>query len=722
MKSMFNRNSLSDDPKPNQSLSLRINVFFFGTFIIFCIIIVRLAIIQFVEGPTLTEAEASRDTKSVPLASIRGSIRAQAGEKLAYSTSVQTLYFTLTKDFSQTSTDKETKITARTPEAVAKADLLASNLAADFAVYGAKVPEEEALTKEAVLKAMDLDSRVYSGFMLRPIKRGLTNEEVAYFMEHKDKYPNLTVSEEDERHYDPDTVAVQTVGYIKPFRKSNSLAIYQNILAAMKREGDPGLAYRDDEFVGYDGLELQYQRELRGRNGYLMVGVNAQNIAEGIEEMVPPVKGNDVWTTINKNIQMKTEQAILDQIKWVHHNPVQGKVHPDAKTGYAVAMEVDTGNVVAMASMEDYDTNLWKSGTMPDEIWEKLMLNYQNGAIWPISSGRSGHNFDSAVLLGSVIKPLTVLIGLNEGFITTSTTYTDKGSTTFGREGHETTVRNSGSHAYGYFSSPAKAIEKSSNVFMIDMVGNMLYKKYGSKGVDVWDRYMKDFGLGVLPGSGLPGEHKGVINYYNEADIDAGGGGAQSALVYASFGQQGRYTAMQLAQYASTLANQGARIKPQLVSKITDPAGNTVKTFKREVLNEVKFDKAYWREVIKGMNSAVSSFEDFPYDFARKTGTSQQQYFIKKQSYLADNGVFIAFAPRENPKLAVAVVIPEGGFGSSSAAPVARKIFDAYDWEFGLDGIAKKNLPPKVDPADKTAADEEQAEDGGNGETAEEEH
>lgn len=101
--------------------------------------------------------------------------------------------------------------------------------------------------------------------------------------------------------------------------------MYLNIQAAMRNDADPGLAYRDDEFVGFDGLELQYQRELRGRNGYLSVAVNAKNMAEGIVETVPPVKGNNLWTTIDKTIQMKTEQAILDQIKWVHSNPVQGR-------------------------------------------------------------------------------------------------------------------------------------------------------------------------------------------------------------------------------------------------------------------------------------------------------------------------------------------------------------------------------------------------------------
>ncbi|MFE4713449.1 peptidoglycan D,D-transpeptidase FtsI family protein [Paenibacillus sp. NPDC056722] len=678
--------SPQDETTSKSSLGLRINVFFFSTFIIFCVIIIRLAVLQFVEGPTLTEVETNRATKSVPLAAMRGVIYAAGGEKLAYSTPVQSLYITLTKEYTAKVTDKETGKTTLSPAAQAKSDDLANRLVADFAKFGAK--DVKAMTKEDVLDSLDLYFKKYSGYMARRIKSGLTEEEVAYFMEHKDEYPGLTVVEESNRHYDKDTVAVQTVGYIKPFRSSNSLPIYQNILNEMKNNPTAGLTYKDDEIVGYDGLELQYQRELRGQNGYQEISVNPQNMAEKIEQVVPPVKGNDIWTTINKDIQMKTEQAITDQLNWLHKNTVQGKLHPSAVTGYAVAMEVDTGNVVAMASMPDYDTNVWTQDKMDPDVWKKIMGNYQNGTITPFSSGSSGHNFSSTVFLGSTIKPLTVLIGLKEGFITTHTTYSDTGSTKFGKAGHETTVRNAGSHAYGFFRSPADAIANSSNVFMIDKVGKKLYEQYGAKGVEVWDRYMKEFGLGVSTGSGLPKEYKGMLNYFKEAEA----GSAQSALVYASFGQQGSYTTLQLAQYASTIANQGVRVKPQLVSKITDSSGKVVKTFGREELDKVDFDPAYWREVIKGMSSKVSSFDKFPYDFARKTGTSQQDAYSKGVKNTIDNGVFIAFAPREHPKLAVAVIIPEGGLGGSSAAPVARKIFDAYDWEYGLNGVPKKSL------------------------------
>ncbi|WP_256717526.1 peptidoglycan D,D-transpeptidase FtsI family protein [Paenibacillus odorifer] len=678
----------ADGKSSKHSVGLRLNLFFFGTFFIFCIIIVRLAGLQFTEGALLTEEEIKRDTKFVPLAAMRGIIFAAAGEQIAYSTPVESLYLTLNKEYTSKTTDKVTGETSLTEKAKNKSNDLAARLVAEFEKYGsADAPK---LTQQDVLDLLDLDFKKYLGYVPRRIKAGLTSEEIAYFMEHKDEYPGITIVEESVRHYDKDTVAVQTVGFGKPFKSTEDIAMYKNIRSAMKDNSSPGLMYKTEEYVGFDGLEMQYQRELRGENGYQVISVTPQNMAEKVEQTVPPVKGNNIWMTINKNVQMKTEQAILDQIKWLHTNAVQGETHPDALTGYAVAMEVETGNIVAMASMPDYDSNVWTKDSLPTSVWNKIMNNHLNGTITSNSSGRSGHDFSSLVFLGSTIKPLSVLIGLNEGFFNTSSTYPDVGITYFGKD-DKSSVRNSSGHVYGKL-YPADAIKQSSNVFMVDMVGKQLYKKYqGDKGVEVWDEYMKKFGLGVSTQSGLPGESPGQINY---TDFKAAGS-SQAALVYASFGQQGSYTTLQLAQYATTLANEGVRIKPQLVSKITDAQGKVVKEFKKEVLNSVTFDKSFWREIKQGMSSKVSAFDDFPYDFARKTGTSEK---TDRKNINRDNGVFIAFAPRENPKLAVAVVIPEGGFGSNSAAPVARKIFDAYDWEYGLDGVPKKNIPPVADP------------------------
>lgn len=668
MKNVYSDDQREQEIAMQRHFNIRLNMFFFSAFAIFTVIIVRLAILQFVEGPSLSQQETSMRVKDVPLPPTRGSIIADGGEKLAYSTPVQSLYITLQKDYSKAE---------NRPEATA----LAEKLKKVFDENGD--PDATPLTLDKIIEAMDIDYRQNGGFSPRRIKLDLSDAEVAYFLERKDQFPGIEVVEESVRHYDKDTVAVQAVGYIKKYKNaSTNLEFYKNLRA--QEQTDPALQYTETEDVGYDGLELYYQDVLRGKNGYKSVAIDPRNMATGIPEVTPPEKGYDIHTSINKTVQIAAEEAITYQLDWVHKNPVSGKTHPKALTGYAVAMEVDTGKVVAMASMPDYDTNIWQTGSVSSEDYKKIETNYQNGTITPFSSGRSGHNFESTILLGSTIKPLSVLIGLNEGLFTTSTIYNDRGIAYFGKN-DSASVRNSGSHVYGGL-DPAKAILHSSNAFMVDMVGEKLWNKYGSKGIDKWDEYMKAFGLGVSTGVDLPNEYLGKLEYTNEKET------ALSRLAYASFGQQGKYTTLQLAQYTATIASHGKRMQPQLVKKITDADGNVIEEIEPKMLDEIKFDESYWKEVISGMSTSVNNaFGGFPYDFARKTGTSEQW----GDGANRDNGVFIAFAPRDNPKLAVAVVIPEGGFGAYSAAPVARKIFDAYDQEYGLDGVPKKTLQQK---------------------------
>lgn len=673
MKKAYEEDPQKQKASRQRNFNVRLNVFFFTAFVIFTVIIVRLAILQFVDGPSLQAQESSLTVKQVPLSPTRGTIYDATDVKLAYSTPVQSLYITLLKDYS--------KLTgaANRQEAVA----LAGKIVNVFNTYGD--PAAQKLTVQQVTDAMDLDSRLSGGFAPRRLKTNLSDKEVAYFMEHKSEFPGIDVVEESIRNYDKDTVAVQAIGYIKKFRgASTSLDKYKEIRAAANR--DPGLQYTENEDVGFDGLEYQYQDVLRGKNGYKSIPVDPRNMADGIAEITPPEKGNDLHLNINKNVQVATEQAIMDQLDWLHTHTVSGRYHPNAKTGFAVAMEVQTGKVVAMASMPDYDPNVWGTGSISPTDYEDIQNVYLNGTIRSFPSGQKGVHPESVVLLGSTIKPLSVLIGLNEGLFTTSTSYNDTGVAYFGKN-NSAAVHNSQGHAYGYLSSPAVAIYHSSNTFMVDMVGEKLWKKFGNEGITLWDKYMKDFGLGVLSGVDLPNEYKGYREYVNEKETSL------SRLAYASFGQQGKYTTMQLAQYTAELATRGKRMEPQLVDRITDSTGSVVKQFEPKVLSQVKFKESYWNEIIKGMSTDVDqAFSGFPYDFARKTGTSTQTLYGNGKSVDVDNGVFIAFAPRENPVLAVAVVIPEGGFGAYSAAPVARKIFDAYDSEYGLDGIPKKTL------------------------------
>ncbi|MET3940041.1 cell division protein FtsI/penicillin-binding protein 2 [Paenibacillus sp. PvP094] len=648
---MFNRwrsKKASDEDKTvNKPSAARINLFFFAAFVIFSILIFRLAFVQFVEGPELTYMETTRNTKDIPLAPVRGPIYDATGKvALAYSEPVQSLYVLLYEDYSNGSRQEE-------------AQKLADDLAAVFKKFNPG--DKKQPDAEEIMKRLDLDYQKTHGYTPRLVKSDLNTKEIAYFMEKKAEYPGAMVLEENVRKYDPDRVAVQVIGYTREFKgQQNNLDKYKEISKSLATERDPGLRYTQQEMVGVGGLEFQYQEELRGRSGYQSIDINARNLPEGTIMQTPPEKGYSLVSTINKEIQLAAQEAITDELRKL----------PKAITGYAVAMEVDTGNVVAMASMPDYDPNDWD--------YEKIKYVYRNGTIasFPPNDSKPRHA-ESVVLLGSVIKPLSVLIGLKEGLFTAGQTYHDQGYAILGKDGRQ--VRNSHS-AYNGHITARRAIEKSSNAFMIDMVGKRLLNKYGSdKGIDKWDEYMKDFGLGVSTGVDLPGEYLGTLEYKDKDES------ALTRLAFASFGQQAKYTTLQLAQYTTMLANKGKRMEPHLVKEIRDAEGSVVKKIKPKVLNEVDFADAYWNEVHRGMVTKVSSFDGFPYDYARKTGTSEQGTGPNKK----ENGVFIAFAPRENPKLAIAVVVPEGGFGSVSASPIARKIFDAYDEVYGLDGTPK---------------------------------
>ncbi len=650
--------------------SFRLNLFFFSTFFLFSVLIVQLAILQFVQGPQLREKEFTSGIRPVQIPPIRGNIYDATGKAIAYSTATQSLYFTMEPSIKE-----------------AEAREIAESLQEVFTTYGSP---SEAMTVEEIIGRMDIKFKQNNMYTPRVIKVNLTKREIAYFMENRNKFRNVEIVEDSIRNYDDNTVAVQLVGYLKDFDSAVTSAATKDFYQKKAESKDATLKYLDEEDVGMDGLEYMYQDVLRGKNGVKTYPINNQDTIIGPPTITKPEKGSDLYLTINRNVQLATEQAILNQIEYLRTAPAaSGDRAPYVRAGYAVAIEVDTGKVVAMASMPDYDPNVWRGGQISPANYKEVQIRLKNGTISQVyqeweSQKEANKHPSSLVPLGSTQKPLSVLVGLAEGLITTSSRYHDSGRFYFGREGtHRVSIGNADGHAYGSL-DPARAIEKSSNTFMAEKIGNALYMKYkGSKGVDVWDSYMKQFGLGVSTESGLPGETKGVIDYFHEAE----NGSAQSALIYASFGQQGRYTVLQLAQYVSTLANRGKRMKPQFVERIVDPSGQVEQTFEPVVLNTVNLPDEYWREIETGMKSGVRGFDGFPYDFRRKTGTSQQQTSLPKP---VENAVFIAYAPADKPKLAVAVVVPEGGYGGRAAAPIARKIFDAYDEHIGLTGTPRK--------------------------------
>lgn len=645
--------------------AFRLNLLFFVTFVLFSILVVNLAYLQFVKHEEMKARETSMGSFSTLIAPIRGNIFDRNEYPLAYTESTQSLFFRF-----EPGQDKDYVVE------------LAKRVAEAFALYGD--PDAKPITAEEVIKRMDVGYDLNKqptklpGLISRPrrIKEGLSQREIAYFLENKDELRGLEITEESIRKYDPNTIAVHLIGYLREYSTaSNQSASY------LSRYKEPGGEYLPDEYVGFDGLELLYQDVLRGKNGRKTYPINAQQRIVGQVEIEYPQKGNNLILSLDKDVQLAAENAIMEHLEWLRSE--EGKRYNEKGTkavaGYAVAMEVDTGHVVAMASMPDYDPNVWRGGISQDEYAE-IQWRITNGTIREryadLPDDERGRHPTSLVPPGSALKPLTVLVGLNEGLMTPSERYNDTGTFYYGRD--ESRVRNAGGRAFGPLNATS-AIRHSSNTYMSAMVGNRLYmSSRHDDPLDVWDSYMKQFGLGVTTGSGLPGESSGDPFYYKTVETSS----KQAALVFASFGQQGRYTTLQLAQYATMMANRGKRLQPQFVLKITDYDGNVLEEFNEPiVLNEVDIPDAYWDAVINGMESGVSwAFDGFPHDFRRKTGTSESDIAGRR----VENAVFIAFAPAENPKLAVAVVVPEGGYGSWGAAPIARKIFDAYDEKIGL--------------------------------------
>ncbi len=328
MSSNLTEEAQKREIKNRRHFSFRLNVFFFVTFFVFSLLIVRLAYLQFVEGDSLKAREHEIGTKPVPIPPIRGNIYDSEGTALAYSTSTQSLYYTF-----------DTKMEVEEGKA------LALRLVEVFNKLGLKT--EKMLTAEDVFSDMDFKGKVYLPFQPRRIKSGLTKEEIAYFSEHREEFKGIDVVEESIRQYSEDKVAVQLIGYMKKMSGATSLDKYKDI---NDEQTDKTLEYLTEEEVGFDGLEYMYQDELRGRNGVKEYPINKDSQIIGPMKLTKPIKGENLYLTINKDIQMITQQAIMDHIHKIRSSPNKHEKAP-ATTGYAVAMEVDTGKVVAMASI-----------------------------------------------------------------------------------------------------------------------------------------------------------------------------------------------------------------------------------------------------------------------------------------------------------------------------------------------------------------------------------
>src|SRR5699024_1496381 len=394
--------------------------------------------------------------------------------------------------------------------------------------------------------------------------------------------------------------------------------------------------------IGKTGLEKTYESKLKGEYGteYIMVNALGQSLGSyqngAIDE--PPKKGANLKTTLDASLQKFTEDIMV------------------GKRGSAVALNPQTGGVLSIVSSPQYDIRKL-SGRLDPDYWAKINTDPAN----PL--------FNRAIASwqppGSTFKPLMGLMGLEMGIIAPQTTIYNPGYYYRGRRYND--LANPGEYDI------VRAIQESSNTFFFWLMDRIV----NTYSIDRWHKLASSFGLGQPTGIELPNESPGILpdsSYLNRV-LGEGTWGIVDQLSL-GFGQGFMGTTpVQMAKVTAQIANGGYEVTPHLVHAIeksnatTYPAADTSKISWVDS-NNIEVIKEGMRRVVEyGSGRYYAKMDSI--DIVGKTGTSQNPHG-------EDHGWFIAFAPIDNPQIAVAVLIENGGYGSVSAAPVASLMIEKY--------------------------------------------
>ncbi|WP_037353936.1 penicillin-binding protein 2 [Selenomonas sp. FC4001] len=484
----------------------------------------------------------------------------------------------------------------------------------------------------------------HTGFDPIRIKADVTPDIVTIIEEQKNNYPGVIIEVQPIRDYMNKEEAAHTYGYVSEINDME-----------LEKKKDEG--YKSGDIIGKFGLEKIYDKELRGENGGQQVEVDVTGKPVQIIGNKPPTPGDDLYLTIDKNLQTAAEKAVDEQLKLIHANAAA-----------VVCMNPQTGEILAMVSRPAFDPNLFAHG-ISSKDWNKL----NNNPYHPMDNKAITGEYPP----GSTFKIITGTAALTEGVVTPSELIMDSGHHWIIPKG------NAEGEALGLINFQ-QAMAHSDNVYFYEM-GNRL-------GIDRLEKYARMFGLGKITGIDLPYESDGLVanRRYKEKNFEDGDW-YLSETFDAAIGQGfNLVTPLQAAMVMGEIAADGKRYKPHLVNRIVGPDGKTVREFKPELLGTLDVPAADIQLVQTGLHevtkygTAASIFRGFPIEIAGKTGTAENPHG-------RDHGWFVAYGPFANPDIVVAVIVEQGGFGSQSAVPIGRKILEAW---FGL------NKPQPAQPAD----------------------
>jgi penicillin-binding protein 2 len=581
----------------------------------FLLLTVRLFYLQIIRYDDLSEQAENNRTAIVPIVPNRGVIMDRNGIVLATNYSAYTLEITPSKIV---------------------------------------LPLEEVIEQLAgVIDIQSRDKRRFKKLMTEsknfesvPIRTRLSDEEVARFAAQRFRFPGVEIRARLFRNYPYNQLASHVIGYIGRINTAEKAKI---------EESEDAGNYRGTDYIGKLGVEQSYEVQLHGTTGVQEMETSAGGRAVRRLNSSQAVPGNSVVLSIDIKLQKLVEDLYGN------------------RRGALVALDPKTGEILAFVSKPTFDPNLFVDG-IDFENWQALNESIDK----PLLNRALRGTYPP----GSTYKPFMALAALETGKRTEKALISDPGYFMFGN--HRFRDDKEGGHGTV---DMYKSIVESCDTYYYLLARDM--------GVDLMYEQMKPLGFGQITGIDILGESRGVLPStewkratYKRPDQQRWYAGETISL---GIGQgYNSFTMLQVAHAMGTVANNGLKMKPHLVREVLDVETKVATPVAKEPVGQLSFSPENL-EIIKrsmiGVNiegTSATSFVGAPYVSAGKTGTAQVFTVKQNEKYNAatidermrDHALFVAYAPADNPKVALAMVVENAGFGAQNAAPIARRVFD----------------------------------------------
>ncbi len=593
----------------------RVFVVTFVILIALGVLFLRLFYLQVIRYDELNAAAESNRTAIVPIVPNRGVIMDRNGVVLATNYSAYTLEITPSK-------------------VIAPVEEVIEQLSGIIDIQ----PRDKRRFKKQVDESKSIDSV--------PIRNRLTDEEVARFAAQRHRFPGVEIRARLFRNYPYEQLASHVIGYIGRINTSEKAKI---------EESEDAGNYRGTEYIGKLGVEQSYEHQLHGTTGVQEMETSAGGRAVRRLNSSQSVPGNSVVLSIDIKLQKLVEDLY------------------GSRRGALVALDPKTGEVLAFVSKPTFDPNLFVDGIDADnwqalnESPDKPLLNRALRGTYPP---------------GSTYKPFMALAALQTGKRSEKVLISDPGFFMFGN--HRFRDDKEGGHGVV---DMYKSIVESCDTYYYTLARDM--------GVDLIYEQMKPLGFGQITGIDILGESRGILpstewkrTSYKKAEQQRWYSGETISL---GIGQgYNSFTMLQLAHATATLANNGLKMRPHIVREVLDVETKVPTPVAKEPIGQLQLSPEHL-DIIKramiGVNiegTSATSFVGAQYVSAGKTGTAQVFTVKQNEKYNAatvdermrDHALYIAFAPADEPRVALAMVVENAGFGAQNAAPIARRVLD----------------------------------------------